>query len=140
MQALYPDRSPEASDTALDAALKSLNFVEAWRLLEQARNGRSDRDLWLSSVGSDLQPDREDIRRAMLVLCDRSPGPDTMWSVMHQAGFKSGSKATMGFIKSLRALSLTRSPADDGRPEPPAENVHTGVRAHGWRACSAACR
>lgn len=127
MQALYPDRSPEASDTALDTALKSLNFVEAWRLLEQERSGRSDRDLWLSSVGSDLQPDREDIRRAMLVLCDRSPGPDTMWAVMHQAGFKSGSKATMDFIKSLEPY---HSPVRQLTTDDPSHRPKTSTPAY----------
>jgi hypothetical protein len=108
---LYRNGLPRGA-TELDRALFNCNFAEAHRLLDDERDASmSDKDLWVSSVGplsgqGEARPDREDIRRAMLVLCDsKAIGPNTMSSVMHLHGFKLNSKPTEDLLKSIPYFS-----------------------------------
>jgi hypothetical protein len=125
---LYPPGNvPGAS--ALDAALVAGDLGEARRLLEEERQGRTDRELWDHSRGSQepgsVRADRPDIRRAMLVLCDKeSRDTGAMSHAMHQAGFKSDDPAIVSVLRALphhspKRRMTTTDPSYLQGPQPP---------------------
>jgi hypothetical protein len=115
---LYPNGAPPNA-TLLDRALMQHDFVGATTLLERVRQGRTDREMWEHSVGTEDKPDREDIRRGMLIVGDRhARTADSMAAVMHKVGFKTSSKPTMDLLKTLLYYSPERriESAVDGVP------------------------
>ena len=137
VQALYPDRSPEASDTALDTALKSLNFVEAWRLLEQERSGRSDRSCgsrrWLvSATRSRRHPSRHagpvrPVARPRHHVGGHAPGRVQV----RQQGDDGFHHSLEPYHSPVRQLTMETRATGRKRPR---------RRTSAWLASSAACR
>jgi hypothetical protein len=127
---LYPSGlPPDATD--IDRALLSFDFRQALQLLEAGRNGRTDRQMWEDSVGTDTRPDREDVRRGMLVVGYRHGlDADSMAAVMFKVGFKTSSKPTMDLLKTLGYHSPDReivTSDTSGLPQPLTDRAQTMV-------------
>jgi hypothetical protein len=111
---LYPDPDNAAS-TPIDLALKAHDFKGAFVQLNQVRAEMSDAALWQHSfrAGSGGS-DRPDIRRAMLVLCEkRALGPTSMAAVMHAPGFKQDEPAIAAVLESIPYYSAKRRVTTD---------------------------